>query len=68
MAMIAGSHGLPFDKNHPVHGGNHDKYFIGKYCVEVPRHSDIAEYTARGILKTFGEICARSSTEDFDVR
>jgi hypothetical protein len=66
MAGIASGYGLRFDRDHPVHGGSHDKYSIGRYCVVVPRHADIAEYTARGILRTFEEMCARSSTEDSD--
>jgi hypothetical protein len=29
MAGIASGYGIDFDKDHPVHGGNHDKYYVG---------------------------------------
>lgn len=64
MARIAKSHGIEFDKDHPVHGGRHDKFFVGGCPVEVPRHTEIAEYTARGILRTFGQLCAQASKEE----
>ena len=40
MARIAKSYGIAFDKDHPVHGGNHDKFFVGGRPVEVPRHNE----------------------------
>jgi hypothetical protein len=49
MARISRSYGIEFDKDHPVHGGGHDKFFIGRHSVEVPRHTEIVEYTVRGI-------------------
>lgn len=61
---LARSYGIEFDKDHPVHGGRHDKYFVGAHAVEVPRHAEIAEYTARGILRTFGQLCAQAATEE----
>jgi hypothetical protein len=64
MARIAKGHGIGFDKDHPVHGGKHDKFFVGGYPVEVPRHTEIAEYTARGILRTFGHLCAQARKEE----
>ncbi len=64
MAKVAKSHGIGFDKDHPVHGGNHDKYFVGGRPVEVPRHNEIAEYTARGILRTFEQLCAQAGREE----
>lgn len=36
------------------HGGNHDIYVKGDHKVSVPRHKEIKEYTARGILKECG--------------
>jgi hypothetical protein len=63
MATTARSYGIAFDKDHPVHGGSHDKYFIGSYSVEIPRHNEIAEYTARGILRTFEQLCLQASEE-----
>jgi hypothetical protein len=49
MAKVARSYGVEFDKDHPVHGGRPDKFFARGRPVEVPRHSEIAEFTARGI-------------------
>ena len=63
MARIARSHGIDFDKDRPVHGGNHDKFFVGKHSVEVPRHNEIVEFTARGILRTFERICEAEAEE-----
>ena len=64
MAGLARSYGIEFDKDHPVHGGTHDKHFVVAHAVEVPRHAEIAEYTARGILRTFGQLCAQAATEE----
>lgn len=64
MARVARSYGIDLDKDHPVHGGNHDKYRVGRYSVEVPRHNEIAEYTARGILRTLEHLCAQASREE----
>jgi len=47
-----------------MHGGSHDKFVIGSYSVEVPRHREIAEYTARGTLRTFEKLCLLASRED----
>ena len=41
MTRIAKHYGIEFDKDHPVHGGRHDKFFVGGHSVEVPRpHRD----------------------------
>lgn len=64
MATIAKSYGIEFDKNHPVHGGRHDKFFVGRHSVVVPRHAEIVEYTARGILRTFEQLCAEAGKEE----
>ncbi|MBI5464609.1 MAG: type II toxin-antitoxin system HicA family toxin [Ignavibacteriales bacterium] len=32
-------------------GGNHEMWTNGEHCVPVPRHKEISEFTARGILK-----------------
>jgi hypothetical protein len=64
MAKAARSYGVAFDKDHPVHGGRHDKFFVGGHPIEVPRHSEIAEFTARGILRTFERLCAEAAKED----
>jgi hypothetical protein len=47
-----------------VHGGSHDKFFVGGRPVEVPRHSEIVEYTARGILRVFERMCADAAEEE----
>ena len=64
LAKAARSYGVAFDKNHPVHGGQLDKFFAGGRPVEVPRHSEIAEFTARGILPTVERLCAEAAKED----
>ena len=64
MAKVARSYGVGFDREHPVHGGRHDKFFVGGLPVEVPRHSEIAEFTARGILRTFERLCAEAAREE----
>jgi hypothetical protein len=64
MANVARSYGVGFDKDHPVHGGRHDKFYVGGRPVEVPRHSEIAEFTARGILRTFERLCVEATKED----
>lgn len=64
MAKVARSHGVVFDQDHPVHGGRHDKFFVGGRSVEVPRHSEIAEFTARGILRTFERLCVEAAEEE----
>ena len=65
MARIARSYGIDFDKDHPVHGGKHDKFIVGGKSVEVPRHKEIAEYTARGILRTFERLCADIGEKEY---
>ena len=47
-----------------MHGGRHDKFFVGGHSVEVPRHTEIVEYTARGNLRTFEQLCAEASKEE----
>jgi mRNA interferase HicA len=64
MTRIAKHYGIEFDKDHPVHGGRHDKFLVGGHSVEVPRHTEIVEYTARGILRTFEQLCAEASKEE----
>lgn len=36
------------------HGGNHDVWVKGALSVSVPRHNEINEITAKGILKIAG--------------
>lgn len=63
MAKVARSYGVAFEKDHPVHGGRHDKFFGGR-PIEVPCHSEIVEFTARGILRTFERLCVEAAKED----
>ena len=63
LAEIASSYGVEFDKDRPAHGGAHDKFAVGRYSVEVPRHRELNEYTARSILRTFENICDVVSKE-----
>jgi len=34
-----------------VPGGKHDKWTNGTHSIAVPRHKEINEFTAKGILK-----------------
>jgi hypothetical protein len=36
MAKVARSYGVDFDKDHPVHGGRHDKFFVGDAPLRFP--------------------------------
>lgn len=36
------------------HGANHDIYTNGVYNIAVPRHRELKERTAKGILKEAG--------------
>lgn len=42
--------GFKFDS----HGSNHDKYKRGKDVIMLPRHRDINEKLAKGIIKKWG--------------
>lgn len=33
------------------HGGDHDRCHVGNTMVPIPRHTEINEYTARGICR-----------------
>jgi hypothetical protein len=48
--------GIAMDKGATLelvrHGGNHDHYEIRGTRLLVPRHREIPEYTARGIIRT----------------
>jgi hypothetical protein len=64
MAKVARSYGVGFDKDQPVHGGRQDKFFAGGHPVEVPRHSEIAGFPARGILRTCERLCVEAAKEE----
>jgi hypothetical protein len=46
-----------------VHGGRLDKFSIAGHFVVAPRRTEIVEYTARGILRTFEQLCADAEEE-----
>jgi hypothetical protein len=66
MASIARTYGVEFDASHPVRGGRHDRYMVGKQSVEVPRHKEVVEFTARGILRTFEQLCLEAKRNSDD--
>lgn len=37
------------------HGGNHDIWTNGVETVEIPRHREVNEFTAKGIMKVAKE-------------
>ncbi|MFC7381593.1 hypothetical protein [Sphaerisporangium rhizosphaerae] len=56
MARLAKKFGFEFSKTPDVHGAGHDKWYVGGEAVIVPRHSEINELTARGILRSWEEM------------
>jgi hypothetical protein len=46
------------------HGGNHDKWYIGSDAVPIPRHNEIKENTAKGILRTWEEMLAEAKEQE----
>lgn len=38
-------------------GGNHSKVTVGKACTTVPRHGEINELTAKGIIRYIERNC-----------
>lgn len=51
---------------HVISGGNHDKVFIGKAFLVVPRHREINEFTARSI-RDQAESIVRQQNEDREI-
>lgn len=45
---IAKDHGVEVSEGE---GGEHSKWTIGRNHISIPRHSEIAEFTARGIIR-----------------
>lgn len=39
-------------------GGNHEKWFAGSEAMPIPRHNEVKENTARGILRLWESILA----------
>jgi mRNA interferase HicA len=33
------------------HGGNHDVWTDGRFCLSIPRHTEVNEWSARSIIK-----------------
>ncbi|WP_346103829.1 hypothetical protein [Nonomuraea maheshkhaliensis] len=44
-------------------GGNHTKWYAGSEAMPVPRHSEVNERTARGILENWENILAEAAKE-----
>ncbi|GII78620.1 hypothetical protein Sru01_36020 [Sphaerisporangium rufum] len=53
MARLALEFGFEFSKSPDVHGGSHDKWYVGGEAVIVPRHNEINELTAKRILRVW---------------
>lgn len=60
MARLARHYGFEFSKTPDVHGGGHDKWYIRGDAVIVPRHTEINELTAKGILKEWDALLAEA--------
>lgn len=48
LKRLAKEHSLPY---YEKEGGNHTKCYIGEAHVTLPRHKEINELTAQGIIK-----------------
>lgn len=59
LSHVARSAGLSFQLVR--HGGKHDVYVCGDLIVVIPRHRDINERTARGILAEVEQYVRRTS-------
>ncbi|MFD8531023.1 hypothetical protein ACFV0L_26745 [Streptosporangium canum] len=67
MARLAKRYGFEFSKSPDVHGGSHDKWYVQGDAVVVPRHAEVNELTAKGILKEWDALLAealRAMSED----
>ncbi|MEV4249130.1 hypothetical protein AB0J63_37655 [Streptosporangium canum] len=67
MARLAKRYGFEFSKSPDVHGGSHDKWYVHGDAVVVPRHAEVNELTAKGILKEWDALLAealRAMSED----
>lgn len=60
MARLARRYGFEFSRKPDVHGGGHDKWYVRGDAVIVPRHVEINELTARGILKEWEALLAEA--------
>jgi mRNA interferase HicA len=50
LRRLAGEFGVEFELVR--HGAEHDQFRVGQLLVPIPRHRDINEMTARGILRS----------------
>jgi hypothetical protein len=66
MTRIAQEHGIAFDKDHPAHGGSHDKFFVAGQPVIVPRHNEIVESPHGGSSRPSSR-CAPSTASRRDA-
>ncbi|MFF3441698.1 hypothetical protein [Streptosporangium sp. NPDC002721] len=60
MARLARRYGFEFSKSPDVHGGGHDKWYVRGDAVIVPRHTEVNELTAKGILKEWEALLAQA--------
>ncbi|MEU0519190.1 hypothetical protein [Streptosporangium sp. NPDC006007] len=63
MARLAKRYGFEFSKTPDIHGGGHDKWYVRGDAVIVPRHSEINELTAKGILKEWDALLAEAQRD-----
>ncbi|AWS40944.1 hypothetical protein [Streptosporangium sp. 'caverna'] len=61
MSRLAKKYGLEITIKH---GGNHDEWYVGGDAVPIPRHSEIKENTAKGILRTWEEMVAEAKEQE----
>lgn len=63
MARLAKRYGFEFSKTPDVHGGSHDKWYVRGDAVIVPRHAEVNELTAKGILKEWDTLLAEAQQD-----
>jgi hypothetical protein len=61
MSRLAKEYGIEITTKH---GGNHDKWYINSDAVPIPRHNEIKENTAKGILRTWEEMLAEAKEQE----
>ncbi|MCW2876159.1 MAG: YcfA-like protein [Sphaerisporangium sp.] len=64
MARLAKKFGFDFSKTPDAHGASHDKWYVGGEPVIVPRHNEINELTAKGILRSWEEMLEEAARSE----
>jgi hypothetical protein len=60
MRKLAQEYGVPV---HSAEGGSHTKWHAGSEAMPVPRHAEVNERTAKGILENWESILVEVAKE-----